>query len=427
MSQDKVTASQGSIAIGGDAAGPVLNVTASHALFLAVTVEQRIEQQLPSFLGKVILIFSEQTRSAYGQGARREIPAEVLVKLKHNDFPPENRVICDFLRYSHLLETSYHGVEQRNSDARYLVRRKAGLAYDAEVQIMNGVNVDPIASLEYVRENATAIVTNVIKRLLQDYKSSCEVKVEQEIADLAISLIVADAIVECEVLDRPKDALPYADTSLYPLPKDVEEEALVMLSDVLPTAFERGVLNAKVEPGCTLAIVGAGPVGLAALLTAQFYSPARIIMIDLDDNRLQVARHFGATDIINSKDGNAVERVMQLTDSRGVESAIEAVGLPATYSICEDIITAGGNIAVLGVHGLKVDLHLERLWSHNITIRTRLVDTVTTPMLLRTMQAGKIDPKRSITHHFQLSNIMEAYTAFGDAAANQALKVILEA
>ena len=150
-------------------------------------------------------------------------------------------------------------------------------------------------------------------------------------------------------------------------------------------------------------------------------------MIDLDGNRLQVARKFGATAIVNSRDGKAVDTVMQLTDKRGVDSAIEAVGIPATYSICEDIITAGGNIAVLGVHGLKVDLHLERLWSHNITLRTRLVDTVTTPMLLRTVQAGKIDPKRLITHHFQLSDIMEAYTAFRDAAANQALKVILEA
>lgn len=221
--------------------------------------------------------------------------------------------------------------------------------------------------------------------------------------------------------------IPYADTSLYPVPKDVEEEALVMLSDVLPTAFECGVLNAKVEPGCTLAIVGSGPVGLAALLTAQFYSPAQIIVIDVDGNRLQVAKYFGATDIIDSKDGKAVETVMQLTNLRGVDSAIEAVGLPTTYGICEDIITAGGNIAILGVHGVKVDLHLERLWSHNVTLRTRLVDTVTTPMLLRTVQSGKIDPRRLITHHFRLSDIMEAYAVFRDAAANHALKVILKA
>jgi alcohol dehydrogenase len=221
--------------------------------------------------------------------------------------------------------------------------------------------------------------------------------------------------------------IPHADTSLYPIPKGVEEEALVMLSDILPTGFECGVLNAKVEPGCTLAIVGAGPVGLAALLTAQFYSPAQIIVVDLDDNRLQVAKKFGATDIVNSSDGKAIDTVIRLTDKRGVDSAIEAVGVPATYGICEGIIAPGGNIAVLGVHGVKVDLHLERLWSHNITLRTRLVDTVTTPMLLRTVQAGKIDPKRLITHRFKLPDILQAYDTFTKAAANHALKVTLEA
>jgi alcohol dehydrogenase len=220
--------------------------------------------------------------------------------------------------------------------------------------------------------------------------------------------------------------IPHADTSLYHIPEGADEEALVMLSDILPTGFECGVLNAKVEPGCTLAIVGAGPVGLSALLTSQFYSPARVIMIDLDDNRLQSAKKFGATDIINSSDGKAVEKVMALTNGRGVDSAIEAVGVPATFSICEGILAPGGNLAVLGVHGVKVDLHLERLWSHNITLRTRLVDTVTTPMLLRTVQGGKIDPKRLITHHFKLPQIMQAYETFSKAAVNQALKVIIE-
>ncbi len=221
--------------------------------------------------------------------------------------------------------------------------------------------------------------------------------------------------------------IPHADTSLYPVPQDIEEEALVMLSDILPTGFECGVLNAKVEPGCTLAIVGAGPVGLAALLTAQFYSPGKIIVVDLDDARLQVAMQFGATCIVNSSDGKAIDTVMQLTNKRGVDAAIEAVGIPETYSICEGIIAVGGNIAILGVHGVKVDLHLERLWSHNITLRTRLVDTVTMPMLLRTVQAGKIDTKRLITHRFKLQDIVQAYDTFSHAAANHALKVILEA
>jgi alcohol dehydrogenase len=220
--------------------------------------------------------------------------------------------------------------------------------------------------------------------------------------------------------------IPHADTSLYPIPQGIEEEALVMLSDILPTGFECGVLNAKVEPGCTLAIVGSGPVGLAALLTAQFYSPARIIMIDLDDSRLEVAKTFGATDTVNSLDGKAIETVMQLTNGRGVDAVIEAVGIPATFSICEGIVAPGGNLAVLGVHGVKVDLHLERLWSHNITLRTRLVDTATTPMLLRTVVAGKIDPKRLITHRFRFQDVIQAYDTFGKAAASHALKVILE-
>jgi len=221
--------------------------------------------------------------------------------------------------------------------------------------------------------------------------------------------------------------IPHADTSLYPVPAEADEEALVMLSDILPTGFECGVLNGKVEPGTTVAIVGAGPIGLAALLTAQFYSPAEIIMIDFDDNRLEVAKRFGATATINAGDGNPAEAVMKLTSGRGVNTAIEAVGVPASFITCEDIIAAGGTIANVGVHGMKVDLHLERLWSQNITITTRLVDTVTTPMLLKTVQSRKIDPRLLITHRFKLENILDAYETFGHAASTQALKVIIEA
>src|SRR6204780_4339896 len=221
--------------------------------------------------------------------------------------------------------------------------------------------------------------------------------------------------------------IPHADNSLYPIPAGADEEALVMLSDILPTGFECGVLNGKVEPGSIVAIVGSGPVGLAALLTAQFYSPAEIIMIDLDDNRLEVAKRFGATSTVNSKNSDAVAQVMRMTGDRGVDAAIEAVGIPATFVLCEDIVAPGGTIANIGVHGVKADLHLERLWSHNITITTRLVDTVTTPMLLKTVQAGKIDPKRLITHRFKLDKILDAYDTFGRAASTQALKVLIEA
>ena len=142
-------------------------------------------------------------------------------------------------------------------------------------------------------------------------------------------------------------------------PAGADEDALVMLSDILPTGFECGVLNGKVKPGATVAIVGAGPIGLAALLTAQFYSPAEIIMIDLDDNRLQLSTRFGATTVINNKDGKAVEKIMKMTGGRGVDTAIEAVGVPASFITCEDIVAPGGIIANIGVHGVKVDLHLE--------------------------------------------------------------------
>ena len=221
--------------------------------------------------------------------------------------------------------------------------------------------------------------------------------------------------------------IPHADTSLYRVPPGAEEDALVMLSDILPTGFECGVLNGKVQPGNSVAIVGAGPIGIAALLTAQFYSPAQIIMIDLDDNRLETAKLFGATATINSKDGMAEKKVKQMTGGRGVDTAIEAVGIPETFVLCEDIVAPGGTIANIGVHGTKADLHLERLWSQNITITTRLVDTVTTPMLLKTIQSGKIDPKRLITHRFTLKQIIDAYDTFGRAASSRALKVLIEA
>ncbi len=224
--------------------------------------------------------------------------------------------------------------------------------------------------------------------------------------------------------------IPHADTSLHPIAQGADEEALVMLSDVLPTGFECGVLNGKVQPGSTVAIVGSGPIGLAALLTAQFYAPSEIIMVDVDENRLAVAKRFGATATVNSStvvNGDAAQQVLALTGGRGVDTAIEAVGIPATFTLCEDIVAAGGTIANVGVHGCKVDLHLERLWSHNLTITTRLVDTVSIPMLLKTVQSGRIDARQLITHHFKLCDIVQAYETFGRAADTKALKVIIEA
>jgi alcohol dehydrogenase len=218
---------------------------------------------------------------------------------------------------------------------------------------------------------------------------------------------------------------PHANTSLYRIPAGTDEEALVMLSDILPTGFECGVLNGKVAPGSSVAIVGSGPIGLAALLTAQFYSPAKIIMIDLDENRLSAALTFGATHVINSAQPGVVDKVMALTGGRGVDTAIEAVGIPATFLLCQNLVGAGGVIANIGVHGHKVDLHLETLWAHNIAITTRLVDTVSTPMLLKTVQAKKLDPARLITHRFTFAEMMVAYDTFARAAETHALKVII--
>ena len=219
--------------------------------------------------------------------------------------------------------------------------------------------------------------------------------------------------------------IPHADASLYAIPADGDEEALVMLSDILPTGFECGVLNGRVQPGDAVAIVGAGPVGLAALLTAQFYSPASIVMIDLDDRRLNVAKAFGATALVNSTDGGAVQRVMDLTAGQGVDVAIEAVGVPATFDICQAILAPGGRLANIGVHGVAVTLHLEKLWDRNITITTRLVDTTTTPMLLKGVGAGRLQSRKLVTHRFALKDILQAYETFAHAAREGALKVIL--
>lgn len=219
--------------------------------------------------------------------------------------------------------------------------------------------------------------------------------------------------------------IPHADNSLHHIPEGTDEEALVMLSDILPTGYEIGVLYGQVQPGDTIAIIGAGPVGMGALLTAQFYSPAEIIMVDLDDSRLEASLKFGATKTVNSGDGKAVEKIMEITGGKGVDVAIEAVGIEATFEMCERIIKPGGNIAVVGVHGKPVDFHLEQLWISNITLTTGLVNTNTTPLLLKTVQSKKLQPEKLITHRFKFDQFLEAYDVFGNAAENKAMKVII--
>jgi alcohol dehydrogenase len=219
--------------------------------------------------------------------------------------------------------------------------------------------------------------------------------------------------------------IPHADNSLYAVPAGANEEALVMLSDILPTGFEIGVLYGAVEPGDIVAIVGAGPIGMAALLTAQFYSPSRLIMIDLDPARLEMAKTFGATEVIDSSKADVVKAILGSTKD-GVDVAIEAVGIPATFDICQSIVRPGGHIANVGVHGKSVDFQIQKLWIQNITLTTGLVNTNTTPMLLKTVESRKLQPENLITHRFTFDQLPQAYEVFGNAAKQKALKVIID-
>ncbi|MAX32175.1 MAG: alcohol dehydrogenase [Halomonadaceae bacterium] len=216
--------------------------------------------------------------------------------------------------------------------------------------------------------------------------------------------------------------IPHADNSLYPLPKEMDRAAAVMLSDILPTGHEIGALNGEVTLGDTVAIVGAGPIGLAALMTSQFYSPARIIIIDPDENRLAMAKQLGATDIIAQ---DPIEAIEKLTGGEGVDVAMEAVGIPETFDVCQRIVRAGGHIANIGVHGKSVDLRLQDLWIKNITLRTGLVNTDSIPVLMRVVESGRVEPAGLVTHRFKLDEIEKAYDIFGEAAKEQAIKMLL--
>lgn len=219
---------------------------------------------------------------------------------------------------------------------------------------------------------------------------------------------------------------PFADTSLYHLPEDLNTDVAVFLSDALPTGHEIGVQYGNVKPGSDIMIVGAGPVGMGALLTSQLYSPTTIILVDMDDNRLKMAKEMGATHTINSSKEDIESRVKEITGGRGVDTAIEAVGVPATWDICQKIVKIGGNIAVVGVHGKKVDFSLEKLWIKNLTITTGLVKTNTTGMLLKACQCNKLPVEKLATHHFKFSEFEKAYDVFKNASEHNAMKVIIE-
>jgi len=218
---------------------------------------------------------------------------------------------------------------------------------------------------------------------------------------------------------------PFADTSLYKVPEGLSDEQVLFLADILPTGFEIGVLNGGVKPGDTVVVVGAGPVGLAAIITAKLYGPGRIVAVDLDNSRLERAIEFGADVTINNSSENAVERVQEMTDGLGADVVMEAVGVPATFELCTELVCPGGHVANIGVHGEPATLHLETLWIKSITITTGLVDTYSTLTLLKLVSEGRLDPTGLTTHRFELNEIMEAYDVFADAANTNAIKVTL--
>ena len=219
--------------------------------------------------------------------------------------------------------------------------------------------------------------------------------------------------------------IPFADTSVHTVPEELSDEQVLFLADILPTSYEVGVLNGRVTPGDTVAIIGAGPIGLAAIMTARLYTPGRIVAIDLADARLARARAFGADVTINNGREDAVAQVFELTGGLGVDVAMEAVGVPATFELCTELVRPGGTVANIGVHGQPATLHLEKLWIKDVTIATGLVDTTSTPRLLRLIADGRLDPTALASHRFQLDQAEQAYEVFAAAGETDALKVVL--
>jgi alcohol dehydrogenase len=219
--------------------------------------------------------------------------------------------------------------------------------------------------------------------------------------------------------------VPFADTSTHAAPAGVSDEELLMLADIIPTGYEIGVLYGQVQPGDVVAVVGAGPIGLSAIMGAKLYSPAHIVAIDLADSRLEAAKGFGADVTVNNGREDALEVVRGLTDGLGADVAIEAVGVPATFELTASLARPGGHIANIGVHGEPATLHLEELWIKNVTITTGLVDTFSTPTLLKLVASRQVDSRKFVTHHFTMDEFLEAYDVFSRAGETGALKVVI--
>jgi alcohol dehydrogenase len=219
--------------------------------------------------------------------------------------------------------------------------------------------------------------------------------------------------------------VPFADTSTYRVPNDASDEEILMLADILPTAYEVGVLNGHVQPGDVVAVVGAGPIGLSAITGAKLFSPGTIIAIDLADARLDAAKRFGADVTFNNTRADVVAFVHELTNGLGVDVAIEAVGVAASFELCTALVRPGGHVANIGVHGKPATLHLESLWTRDVTITTGLVDTYSTPTLLKLVTSRQVDASPFVTHHFGLDDIVTAYDVYSRAADTGAIKVVL--
>lgn len=219
--------------------------------------------------------------------------------------------------------------------------------------------------------------------------------------------------------------VPFADNSTYPVPDGVSDEELLMLADILPTGYEVGVLNGQVRPGDVVAVVGAGPIGLSAISGARLFSPSLVVVIDMASARLDAAKQFGADIVVNNAERDPIAAVRELTGGLGADVAIEAVGVPATFELAADLVRPGGRIANIGVHGKPATLHLERLWDRDVTITTGLVDTYSTPTLLRLLTSHQIDARRFVTHYFGFDEFIAAYDVYSRAAQTGALKVVL--
>ncbi len=222
-----------------------------------------------------------------------------------------------------------------------------------------------------------------------------------------------------------KVRVPFADTSTYLVPAGIADDEFLMLADILPTAYEVGVLNGGVSPGDVVAVVGAGPIGLSAIIGSHLFSPSHIVAIDLADSRLEAAKQFGADVTVNNSREDPLAVVRSLTGGLGADVAIEAVGTPATFELAAELVRPGGHIANIGVHGNPATLHLETLWTRDVTITTGLVDTYSTPTLSRLVETRHLDPGRFATHNFPLEEMMKAYDVFANASQTGALKVVL--